>query len=176
MRHPPFERVIGIVCFVLLRGEKFMKHTVKKNSKNRIAMRILACIFMLVAIASFTVKMASGNIRGRTLVLVLCACCLTYGIYLIRQTFKPQAYDITYIFGDKEMTLQLHKGEIKISYGEILDLGYVVPNPNLDYCIIQIYIGKEQYVIPFVENSNVGEALYGMLKLKKEEAEQTEME
>ncbi|MDE5778959.1 MAG: hypothetical protein K2I10_10720 [Lachnospiraceae bacterium] len=153
-----------------------MKHTVKKNMQNRIAMRILACIFMLVAFASFAAKMTSENQSGRMLVLVLCACCLTYGIYLIRQTFKPQAYDITYIFGDKEMILQLHKKEIKVSYGEIVDLGYVVPNPNMDYSIIQIYIGKEQYVIPFMEKSNVGEALYGMLQLKKEEAERTEAE
>lgn len=68
------------------------------------------------------------------------------------------------------MALQLHNREMKISYGEIVDLGYVVPNSNIDYSIIQIYIGKEQYVIPFMGNSNVGEALYGMLKLKKEES------
>ena len=59
------------------------------------------------------------------------------------------------------------------TYDEITDMGYVVPNESLDYSIIQLYIGKEQYVIPFAENAHVGEALYGMLKLKKEEAEQS---
>lgn len=147
-----------------------MKHTVKKNPKNRIAMRILAFVFMLVAAISFVIKINSENTSGRMIITLLCACCFTYGIYLLRQTLKPQAYDITYVFGDKEMSLQLHKKEMKVSYGEITDLGYVVPNPNLDYSLIQIYIGKEQYVIPFVGNSNVGEALYGMLKLKREEA------
>jgi hypothetical protein len=51
-------------------------------------------------------------------------------------------------------------------------VSYVVPNENMDYGVVQIYIGKEQYVIPFMGNSNVGEALYGMLKLKKEEMSQ----
>lgn len=147
-----------------------MKHTVKKNPKNRIAMRILAGIFMLVGALSFAVKVTSDNPGGRVIVMVLSACCLTYGIFLLRQTLKPQAYDITYIFGEKEMTLKLHKKEVTVPYGEIADLGYVVPNPNLDYSIVQIYIGKEQYVIPFFEKSSVGEALYGMLKLKREEA------
>ena len=47
----------------------------------------------------------------------------------------------------------------------------MIPNDNLDYTMIQLFIGKEQYTIPFQGNCNVGEALYGMLKLKKEEAE-----
>ena len=95
-----------------------------------------------------------------------------YGVNILSQTLKPQAYDITYVFLDKTMTLKMHRGEQTISYGEITDLGYVVPNESLDYSLIQIYIGKEQYVIPFAENTQVGEALYGMLKLKKEETEQ----
>ena len=70
------------------------------------------------------------------------------------------------------MTLKMHRKEMTISYGEIRDLGYVVPNENMDYSLIQIYIGKEQFVIPFTSNREIGEALYGMLKLKKEEAEQ----
>lgn len=71
------------------------------------------------------------------------------------------------------MTLKMHKRDLTISYGEITELGYVVPNESLDYSLIQIYIGTQQYVIPFTGNSNVGEALYGMLKLKKEEADKT---
>ena len=101
--------------------------------------------------------------------MILCAGCFVYGVYLFTQTLKAQAYDITYVFGDKKMTLKLHRKEQVYSYDEITSLSYVVPNENMDYGVIQIYIGKEQYVIPFMGNSNVGEALYGMLKLKKDE-------
>lgn len=147
-----------------------MEHTVHKSSRNRIAMRSLAGIFIAVALLRVIVVVTSHE-KVSIVITLLCAGCLMYGIVLLWQTLKPQAYDITYVFGDKTMTLKMHKKERTISYGEITDLGYVVPNPNLDYSLIQIYIGKEQFVIPFTENSNVGEALYGMLKLKRDEAE-----
>ena len=70
------------------------------------------------------------------------------------------------------MTLKMHRKDKTITYDEITDLGFVVPNESMDYSLVQIYIGKEQYIIPFPTNRNVAEALYGMLKIKKEEAEQ----
>ena len=106
---------------------------------------------------------------------MLCVVCFIYGVNLVLQTLKPQAYDITYVFLDQTMTLKMHKKDMTISYGDITELGYVVPNENLDYSLIQIYIGKEQFVIPFAGNTNVGEALYGMLKLKKEEADKVNL-
>lgn len=151
-----------------------MEHTVKKNRANRIAMRFVAFVFILVAVLRFVVVVVSREHKSVVVTVILCAGCLTYGILLLKQTLKSQAYDITYVFGDKTMTLKMHQKEQKLGYGEIRDLGYVVPNENLDYSIIQIYIGKEQYTIPFTENSNVGKALYEMLKMKKEEAEQAE--
>lgn len=148
-----------------------MEYTVKKNKINRIAMRITACLFLLLAMLRFAVVIVSKEQKNTVLTVILCAGCLTYGIYLLKQTLKAQAYDITYIFGDKTLTMRLHRSEKKISYAEISDLGYVVPNENMDYSIIQMYIEKEQYVLPFMGKSEVGKALYGMLKLKKEEAE-----
>ena len=147
-----------------------MEHTVKKSKANRIAMRFTAFIFILVAVLRLVDVMANRGQRNMVLTSILCAGCLTYGIILMRQTLKSQAYDITYVFGDKTLTLKMHKKEKKFGYEEIRELGYVVPNDNIDYSLIQIYIGKEQYVIPFTGNSNVGKALYGMLELKREEA------
>ncbi|MCM1159214.1 MAG: hypothetical protein NC300_10585 [Bacteroidales bacterium] len=148
-----------------------MEYTVKKSKRNRTAMRITAALFLLVAVIRFIVVVAGREHKNMVLTIVLCAGGLTYGIYLLRQTLKVQAYDITYLFGDKTLTLKFHRGEKKVSYGEITDLGYVIPNENMDYSIIQMYIGKEQYILPFMGKSEVGKALYGMLKLKKEEAE-----
>lgn len=151
-----------------------MEHTVRKNKNNRIGMRVIAGIFIMIAVIRIVVVITSKEPTNRVVTAVLCAGCLAYGIYLLQQTLRPQAYDITYVFGDKTMTLKMHRKEMTISYGEIRDLGYVVPNENMDYSLIQIYIGKEQFVIPFTSNREVGEALYGMLKIKKEEAEQEE--
>lgn len=88
-----------------------MEYTVKKNGKNRIAMRITACLFLLVAIIRFFVVVISKENGNRIVTIILCAGCMTYGIYLLRQTLKMQAYDITYIFGDKTLTLKMHRKE-----------------------------------------------------------------
>ena len=149
-----------------------MEHTVYKNKRNRIAMRSLSFIFIIVAVLRIVVVVTSHE-KSSVVITMLCAGCLVYGLVLLQQTLKPQAYDITYVFGDKQMTLKMHNKERTISYDEITDLGYVIPNPNLDYSIVQIHIGKEQFIIPFTEKADIGKALYGMLKIKKEEAEQS---
>ncbi len=150
-----------------------MEHTVKKNPRNRVALRITGTIFVLIAIAR-VLYLFLGEGSKNMFITLLCVICFVYGVGLIKGTFRPQAYDITYVFLDKTMTLKMRKKEMKIGYGEITDLGYVVPNENLDYSLVQIYIGKEQYVIPFGGDMQVGEALYGMLKLKRDEALQEE--
>ena len=146
-----------------------MEHTVKKSRKNRIAMRFTACVFIFIALARLLYVMMSKEQKSVIFTVILCTGCLGYGVMLLCQTLKAQAYDITYVFGDKTLTLKLHRKELKIKYNEINDLGYVIPNENLDYSLVQIYIGKEQYVIPFMGNSQIGKGLYEMLKLKREE-------
>lgn len=148
-----------------------MEHTVKKSAANRRALRMVACIFFTVAVLRLIVVILSKESTNRFVTLFLCGGCFLYAIFLFGKTLKPQAYDITYIFLDKTFTMKMHRKEKTYSYGDITDLGYVIPNDNLDYTMIQLFIGKEQYTIPFQGNCNVGEALYGMLKLKKEEAE-----
>lgn len=147
-----------------------MEYTVKKNRVNRIAMRFTSAVFILVAVFRF-VDLLNSSERKSVIVTVLCLCCCAYGFTLLYQTLKPQAYDITYVFGEKTIVLRMHKQKKTIRYDEISDLGYVVPNEKMDYCLIQIYVGKEQYVISFTENSNVGKALYEMIKMKREEAQ-----
>lgn len=148
-----------------------MEYTVRKNKANRIAMRFTAFIFLAIAATRLIMVITAKEQMNVILTVVLCVGGFSYGIYLMRQTLKAQAYDIVYVFGDKTLTLKMHKKEKTISYAEITDLGYVVPNENMDYSLIQLYIGKEQYVLPFMGNSNAGEALYEMFKIKKQEAE-----
>ncbi len=146
-----------------------MQHTVKKSRANRIALRSVGGLFFLVALCRLIAVAVLKEQANLVLTALLCAAGLGYGGYLLVQTFRPQAYDITYVFGDSGMTMRFHRGEKKIGYGEITDLGFVVPNEELDYALVQIYIGREQYVIPFMGKSQVGKALYEMLKQKREE-------
>lgn len=147
-----------------------MEHTVKKSKSNRIALRSVAAIFLLIAVLRIVVVVVSKEPTNRLVTIVLCGGCFLYGFYLLVETLKPQAYDITYVFLDKTFTMKMHRKEKNYSYRDITDLGYVIPNESLDYSVIQIYMGKEQFTIPFNGNSNVGKGLYGMLKLKRDEA------
>lgn len=153
-------------------GEKDLEYTVKKNKKNRIALRGTACFFLCIAIARIIYIVTTQNSPSLFLTVILCAGGLGYGSYLLINTLKPQAYDITYQFGDQTLTLKMKNKQKVINYSDITDLGYVLPNPEIDYSIIQLYVGKEQYVLPFMNNSNVGKALYEMIKIKREEAKE----
>lgn len=146
-----------------------MQHTVKKSRANRIAMRITATIFLLVGILSLWRLATGDNLSGKFLFILLCVTCLYYGGYLMLQTLKAQAYDVTYVFGDQKMTMKMHRKELEVSYSDIRELGFVIPNENLDYGIVQIFIGKEQYTIPFSGNREVGKGLYEMLEMKRTE-------
>lgn len=145
-----------------------MEHTVRKSKKNRIALRITASLFLIVGILRLIAMVIDRGDKSPVLTILIIAACLMYGIILMLTTFKPQAYDITYVFGDKQFTMKMHKKEITYDYADITDLGYVVPNPNMEVSIVQIFIGKEQFTIPFNNAGNLGEALYGMLKMKRE--------
>ena len=147
-----------------------MEYTVRKSRANRIAMRMTGFFFFLVAVVRLAVVLWDKEEHHVVLTMILCVGGFGYGAFLILQTFKVQAYDITYQFGTEKIIIKTVRKEEAIHYGEISDLGYVVPNENMDYSILQIYIGKEQYVLPFMGKREVGEKLYQMLNTKWEES------
>lgn len=170
--------VIGIGIFYHSRynvnkkgeGDCSLEYTVKKDKRTRIGLRILGLLFLLMGIFRIGYILFFNKNANIIVTMMLCIGGFGYGWYLFINTFKAKAYDIVYQFKDKTMTLKLHYKDLTIDYSEIVDLGFVIPNDNMDYAIIQLYIGKEQYIIPFMNCSNVGKALYEMLLLKRKEA------
>lgn len=151
-----------------------MQYKVKKNKYNRYAFRFAALIFVVVGIVSvfgFYINIKSGQKLYATVTGILIAVCVSYGVFLIKETFKITAYDITYFFESDLIRMSTMRGERKLKYEDVDDIGLVVPSPDIDYIIIQIKTPKLQYVIPFIDNSQYGYKIYDFLKNKVDEDE-----
>ncbi len=151
-----------------------MQYKVKKNKYNRYAFRFAALIFVIVGIVSvfgFYINIKNGQRIYAAVTGVLIAVCVSYGVYLIKETCKITAYDIAYAFESDMIRMSTVRGERKLKYEDIDDIGLVVPSPDIDYIIIQIKTSKIQYVIPFIDNSQYGYKIYDFLKSKVDEDE-----
>lgn len=152
-----------------------MEYTVKKNRYNRYAFRFVSIVFILVGIISifgFYVNITRGQRLYAAITFVLIAVCICYGIYLIKETMKITAYDIKYSFESDIVRLTTKRGEKKLDYGDIYDIGIVVPSEDMDYVIVQIKTKKIQYVIPFINNSVYCYKIYDFLKSKVDKDEE----
>lgn len=146
-----------------------MEYTVRKNKWNRFAFRFVGFVFVIVALSSiiaFIYSIKKGQKVYAALTGMLICACLAYGIYLIKETFKFQAYDIRYIFENDKIRLIGKHRERKILYKDIDDIGYVVPSPDMDYSIIQIKVKKNQYIIPYMNKSDKAQEMYKFLNEK----------
>ena len=143
-----------------------MNYTVRKNRYNRYAFRFVGLIFIivgLVSIIAFKANVASGNRAYATITLLLVVVCVLYGIYLIKSTFRITSYDIKYSFQDNNIIMETKRGEKILDYSDIEDIGYVIPNPDIDYVIVQSKTKKIQHVLGFMNNAEYGKKIYDYL-------------
>ena len=136
-----------------------MEVTVRKNKGTRIAYRMLGVLFSLAGIgaviAAFLIQ------RGiRVLLGLFGLIALYYGYYLVKMSFRKQAYDITYQFLEEGIRIILHKGEVMLPYDEVLDVKIVIPDPDILYQVVQIKTKTEQYVLNFSGDEQRAKAVY----------------
>ena len=138
-----------------------LSYTVKKSKSARIGYRILGIIFLGLGVLGIilTAKMTAM----RFLVIGVALMAAFYGIYLLKSSFRLQAYDISYEFTEEHIKLITHKGEQLIPYDQVEDVQWVEPTPDLDYILLQIKIGKKQYVLHFSNKRQYAEKVFAYL-------------
>lgn len=139
-----------------------LSYTVKKNKMSRLSCRITGIVFLLLGIAG--VVLVWKVPRMQFLVIAVALMAAFYGVYLFKASIRRQAYDITYEFTEEHIRLKLHNGELLLPYGEVTGVQWIEPSPDIDYFMIQIRTGKEQYVLHFDHNRQYGERIYAYLK------------
>lgn len=86
-----------------------------------------------------------------------------YGIYLFINSFKSRFYNTDYEFKENDFTVKARGTERTFAYSDITDLNMIVPQNELIYSIIQIVVGKEQFLLPFTLKKDVADQIYTLL-------------
>lgn len=138
-----------------------LQYTVKKSKMTRIGYRVLGGIFLIIGMLGLILVWRLSAMRFLVIAVALVAA--FYGIYLIRASWRLQAYDITYEFTEEHIKLILHNGEKIVPYDEVAHLQWVEPTPDLDYVLIQIRVGKQQFVLHFSNKRAYAEKVFAYL-------------
>ena len=138
-----------------------LSYTVKKSKSARIGYRVLGFIFLILGILGIVLAWRLPSMKF--LVIIVAAMAAFYGIYLLRASFRLQAYDISYEFTEEHIKLTTHKGERLIPYDEVADVQWLEPTPDIDYILLQIKVGKQQFVLHFRNKRAYAEKVFAYL-------------
>ncbi len=138
-----------------------MEYTVKKSKAGRIGYRITGAVFLVLGILGVLLAVQVPSMKF--LVIAVAAVAAFYGVYLLKASFRQQAYDITYEFTEEHIKLILHNGEKLLPYDEVSRVQWIEPSPDVDYVMIQIRSGKQQYVLHFTGKRAYAEKIYSYL-------------
>lgn len=137
-------------------------YTVKKNKTTRHTFRLLGLFliaFGILQISLFFMGYGRTHVIA-TMLSFLIAC---YGIFLFLHSFKKDQYDITYTFNDTNMEVKHWKGVTTYNYADFSDVSLITPEDANLYSIINITVGKENFIIPFSYKKQVCDTIYQYL-------------
>lgn len=138
-----------------------LTYTVKKSKTGRIGYRVLGLMFLGLGILGIVLSFKLATMKF--VVLMVAMMSMFYGVYLLRASFRLQAYDVSYEFTEEHIKLRLHNGDRIVPYDEVDDIQWVEPSPDIDYILIQIKIGKQQFVLHFSNKRSYAEKVYAYL-------------
>ena len=153
-----------------------MEYRARKSKYNRFAYRFVGLVFVFVGITSviaFWWNVQQGK-RGYALIMAaLIAVCVSYGIFLVKHTFRIQAYDINYHFEENQIRMDTIRGERILSYEDVSSCSMVIPSPDMDYILIQLETKKTQYILSFLDNAKQANSFYEYIHGKVERHEES---
>lgn len=150
-----------------------VEYTVKKNKYNRYGFRGVGLLFIVLAVALVTLVVIFP-IKGRIILGAIGIGGILYGAYLLRASFRKQAYDVKYQFTEEGINVVHRYGETLVTYDEVKGVNAMQPDPNMLYKILQIKTEKEQYVLSFEGNVQDCDTLYALITERMSKDEEQE--
>lgn len=146
-------------------------YDVKKNKNNRIGYRIASLI--LLSIGGMQIyTLSKGYVEHIRLTILLVAVIIFYGLYLMKSSFRKQAYDITYVFSDEGMLVKHHYGETLYPYSDIDFITMVIPDRSMIFYMLNIKTKNSVYAIPFTNKKEYCESIYEFVNENIKKAKQ----
>lgn len=134
-------------------------YTVPKRKHNRISYRVLGTIFFVVALMQF-ILVAKGYGNHLMLTMIFALFLGFYGVYLIRSSFRKQAFDITYVFNSDGMLVKHHYGNTQYSFDDIDFVTMVIADANMMFYVLNVKTNTDVYSIPFTMKGELCEKIY----------------
>ncbi len=134
-------------------------YKVAKRKANRLSYRILGIIFAIVTILQFYLLMR-GYAKHPMITGMFMVFLGFYGVYLIRMSFRKQAFDMTYRFDEDGLKVTHRYGEIQYTFDDIEFVTMVIADENMIFYILNVKAGKDVYTIPFTNKKELCETIY----------------
>lgn len=131
----------------------------KKRKQNRTAFRMVGILFFGLSLFRL-ISMVMGNSRHMILSMVFIAGGLGFGYYLIKESVKVSAYDITYELQDDKIIIQNKKGRYTYTYDEVEDLNFVRPDETLQIDVITFKIKQTSYAVSMIGKREFAEEFF----------------
>lgn len=145
-------------------------YTVNKRKSNRISYRVLGIIFLTVTVLQCIILFRGyANYVYITALFALVLGC--YGIYLVRMSFRKQAFNITYVFNEEGLSVNHKYGDKKYTFDDIEFITMVIADQSMIFYVLNIKAGKDIYTIPFTMKRELCEKIYEFVnsRIKHEE-------
>ena len=134
-------------------------YTVPKRKSNRVSYRVMGVIFTIIAILQL-ILLVTGYAKHPMLTAIFLLFLGSYGIYLIKASFRKTAFSITYYFDENGMKVTHHYGESSYTYDDLEFITMVIPDQSLIFYVLNIKTKKDVYAIPFTMKKELCETIY----------------
>lgn len=134
-------------------------YTVQKRKANRITYRVMGITFTIIACLQI-ITIVKGYSKHPMLTGMFAFFLGAYGLYLLRMSFRKQAFDITYKFSEEGLLVTHHYGEKKYTFEDIEFVTMVIADQNLIFYVLNLKAGKDIYAIPFTMKGALCEKIY----------------
>ena len=139
-----------------------VNYHIRKRKRTRYTFRLVG--FAIAALCGSQVAMFfMGYGKNHKIGTFFAALFFLYGGYLFINSFKPRFYDTDYEFKENDFTVKMHRGEKTFAYSDITDLNMIIPQNENIYSIVQIVVGREQFLLPFTLKKAVADQIYSLL-------------
>ena len=140
-------------------------YTIKKKAVNRISYRIMGFVFLMV-VAFQIFSMINGFSKHIVLTGIFAVILAFYGFYLVKMSFRKQAFDITYTFNEEGFLVKHRYGEKLYKFDDIDFVTMVIADENLIYYMLNVKTKKEAYPIPFTMQGALCEKVYDFMNAR----------
>ncbi len=144
------------------KSSKMINYHIRKKKRTRYTFRLVGLAITIICVSQ-VVAFFMGYGRSHKIGTFFAFVFGLYGIYLFISSFKGRFYNTDYEFKEEEFTVRTHRGEKTYPYSDITDLNMIIPQNELIYSIIQIVVGKEQFLMPFTLKKDVASQIYELL-------------